>query len=196
MSSRTAFIAGAIAFTIGAVALVAAVLNFSGGGQVATQTSTVGGPFRMVDEDGKPVTEQDLKGKPHVVFFGFTHCPDVCPTALFDLTQAFNAMGADAAKVGGVFVTVDPARDTPEVMKGYLSSFSPLIRGFTGSEEQVAEMVKAYRVFRKKVPLDSGDYTMDHTAVVYLMDRNGAFVAPLNMKRPPEEIAAEIRRYG
>jgi protein SCO1/2 len=196
MSSRTAFIAGAVAFVIGAVALVGAAFMLRGGGELATQTSTIGGPFKMVDEDGKAVSEQDLKGKPHVVFFGFTHCPDVCPTALFDLTQAFNAMGADAQKAGGVFVTVDPERDTPEVMKGYLTSFSPLIRGFTGSPEQVDAIVKAYRVFRKKVPLEGGDYTMDHTAVVYLMDRNGAFVAPLNMKRPPEEIAAEIRRYG
>lgn len=195
MSPRSAFIAGAIAFVIGAAGLAAALIHLQDGGRTASQTSSIGGPFTLVDQTGAPVTETTLKGKPHIVFFGFTHCPDICPTALFDMTQVLNALGPDAAKTGALFVTVDPARDTPEAMKAYLSSFSPEIRGLTGTQEQVDGIVKAFRVYVKKVPLADGDYTMDHTAVVYLMDKNGAFVAPLNLKRPPAEIAAEIRDY-
>lgn len=196
MSPRTAFVAGALAFLVGAAGLSAAVIHMSaGGGQTATQSSSVGGPFRLVDQDGKTVTEADVKGRPTLVFFGFTRCPDVCPTALYEISQAFAAMGGDAAKIQALFVTVDPERDTPETMKNYLSSFAPQIRGLTGSPEAVEAMTKAYRVYAKKAPTKDGDYTMDHTAIVYLMDRNGAFVAPLNLKRPPEEIAAELRRY-
>lgn len=196
MSPRTAFIAGAVAFLVGAAGLTAAVVHMtSGGGQTATQSSSVGGAFRLVDQDGKTVTDADLKGRPTLVFFGFTRCPDVCPTALYEISQAFAAMGGDAAKVQALFVTVDPERDTPEEMKTYLSSFSPQIRGLTGSPEAVQAMTKAYRVYAKKAPTKDGDYTMDHTSIVYLMDRNGAFVAPLNLKRPPEDVAAELRRY-
>ncbi|HVI29783.1 SCO family protein [Hansschlegelia sp.] len=195
MSPRTAFFAGAIVFALGAAGLAAALLHLQGESQTATQASSVGGPFILVDQDGQAVTEADMKGKPHLVFFGFTHCPDVCPTSLYEMTQALNALGADAEKTEAFFVTVDPARDTPEAMKGYLKSFSPRIRGLTGTQEQVDGMVKAYKVYARKQPLEGGDYTMDHTAVVYLMDRNGNFVAPLNLKRSPEEVAAEIRRY-
>lgn len=196
MSPRTVFIAGAVAFVVGAAGLSAAVIHMtSGGGQTATQGSTVGGPFRLVDQDGRAVTEADLKGRPTLVFFGFTRCPDICPTALYEISQAFEAMGGDAAKAQALFVTVDPERDTPETMKRYLSSFSPQIRGLTGSLEAVQAMTKEYKVYAKKAPTKDGDYTMDHTAIVYLMDRNGAFVAPINLKRPPAEIAAEIRRY-
>jgi len=195
MSPRTAFFAGAIVFALGAAGLAAALLHLQGGSQTATQASSVGGPFSLVDQDGRAVTEADMKGKPHLVFFGFTHCPDVCPTSLYEMTQALDALGADAEKTEAFFVTVDPARDTPEAMKAYLKSFSPRIRGLTGTQEQVDGMVKAYKVYARKQPLEGGDYTMDHTAVVYLMDRNGNFVAPLNLKRSPEEVAAEIRRY-
>ncbi len=195
MSPRNAFFAGAVVFALGAVGLGAGLLHFQDRGLTATQTSTVGGPFSLVDQEGRTVTEADMKGKPHLVFFGFTHCPDVCPTALYEMTQALNAMGADAEKTEAFFVTVDPERDTPQALKDYLKSFSPRIRGLTGTQEQVDAMVKAYKAYAKKQPLEGGDYTMDHTAVIYLMDRNGNFVAPINPKRPPEELAAEIRRY-
>ena len=195
MSSRSAFIIGALVFLLGAAALVGATMHLSDGGQTATQASSVGGAFRLTDQQGRPVTEADLKGKPTLVFFGFTHCPDVCPTALYEISQAFEALGADAARTQALFVTVDPERDTPEALKGYLSSFAPQIRGLTGSAEAVEQMVKAYKAYAKKQPLKDGGYTMDHTAIVYLMDRNGAFVAPLNLKRPPADVAAEIRRY-
>jgi len=159
------------------------------------QASAVGGPFRLVDQDGAVVTDQDLKGKPFLVFFGFTHCPDICPATLFEVSEVLRALGGDADKTRALFVTVDPERDTPEKMKDYLQSFDPHLRGLTGDMAAVEQMAKAYRVYYKKVPLDGEDYTMDHTALVYLMDKEGRFVAPFNVKRPPEQAAADLRRY-
>lgn len=195
MSSRNAFIAGALVFLLGAAGLTGAALYLAGGPKTATQASTVGGPFRLVDQNGAAVTEADLKGKPTLVFFGFTHCPDICPTALYEITQTLGALGDDAKKTQVLFVTVDPERDTPEALKTYLSSFAPQIRGLTGDQASVDAMVKAYRAYAKRQPLKDGGYTMDHTAIVYLMDRNGAFVAPLNIKRSPQDIAADIKPY-
>jgi protein SCO1/2 len=196
VSSRGVFVAGALAFLVGAAGLTGALVHLGrDGGRTATQASSVGGPFSLVDQDGRPVTEADLKGRPTLVFFGFTRCPDVCPTALYEITQAFEALGPDAEKAQAIFVTVDPERDTPEAIKAYLSSFSPRIRGLTGAPEAMEKMVKAYKAYAKKVPTRDGEYTMDHTAIVYLMDKNGSFVAPLNLKRPPDQVAAEIRSY-
>ena len=157
--------------------------------------SAIGGPFKLVDQNGQAVTEEMLKGKPSLIFFGFTHCPDVCPTALFDMSELYKALGPDGDKVGAYFVSVDPERDTPAVLKEYLSSFDPRLRGLTGDPAAVAAMEKAYRVYSKKIPLDGGGYTMDHTALVYLMNQEGQFVAPFNLKRKPEEAAADIKRY-
>lgn len=157
--------------------------------------AAIGGPFQLADQSGKIVTEKDMKGRPTLIFFGFTHCPDVCPTALFEISEILRAMGKDADKVNAFFVSVDPERDTQAAMKDYLSSFDPHLKGLTGNAEQVAKVLTAYRVYAKKVPLKDGDYTMDHTALVYLMDRDGNFVAPFNMKRKPEEAAAELKRH-
>ena len=157
--------------------------------------AAIGGPFQLADQSGKVVTEKDLKGRPTLIFFGFTHCPDVCPTSLFEISEVLRAMGKDADKVNAFFVSVDPERDTQAAMKDYLSSFDPHLKGLTGNAEQVAKVLTAYRVYAKKVPLKDGDYTMDHTALVYLMDKEGRFVAPFNLKRKPEEAAAELKRY-
>jgi protein SCO1 len=161
---------------------------------VALQSS-VGGPFRLIDHNGKPITDEDMKGRPFLVFFGFTHCPDVCPTALFEMSEILRELGPDGERVRALFVTVDPERDTPEKLKDYLSSFDPRLIAATGDETAIKAMEKSYRVYAKRVPLDGGGYTMDHTAIVYLMDKNGRFVAPFNMKRRPVEAAAELRRY-
>lgn len=196
ISSRRAFIVGTLVFLVSAAGLAGALVHLNrDGGRTATQASSVGGPFSLVDQEGRAVTEVDLKGKPTLVFFGFTRCPDVCPTALYEITQAFEALGPDADKAQAMFVTVDPERDTPDAIKSYLTSFSPRIRGLTGSPEAMDKMVKTYKAYAKKAPTKDGDYTMDHTAIVYLMDKNGAFVAPLNLKRPPDQVAAEIRAY-
>ncbi|MCB4769045.1 SCO family protein [Ancylobacter sp. Lp-2] len=162
--------------------------------QVATQAS-VGGPFALVDQDGEPVTDETFKGAPTLIFFGFTHCPDICPTTLFEMSQLFETLGEDARKVQGLFITVDPERDTPEVMKSYIGSFHPSIQGLTGTPEQVAATVKAFRAYAQKVPGQNGDYTMNHTAIVYLMDKDGNFVAPFDLKRPPADAAAALRPY-
>lgn len=148
----------------------------------------IGGPFRLVDQDGKAFTEADLKGKPFVVFFGFTHCPEVCPTTLFDLTQDLQALGKDADKLRVAFITVDPEQDTPELLKTYLSSFDPRITGLTGTPEDIAAAARAYKVFYRKVPTESG-YTMDHTSSVFLMDSKGEFFATSNLQE-----SQDIRR--
>jgi protein SCO1/2 len=184
-----AFIMGLGAFSIG-------IFLISGRGpSPVTQAAAIGGPFRLVDQNGAEVTEAALKGQPSLVFFGFTHCPDVCPTTLFDVSEVYKALGRDGDKVKAFFVSVDPERDTPTILKEYLSSFDPRLRGLTGDPAAVAAMEKAYRVYSKKVPLDGGGYTMDHTALVYLMDKDGRFVAPFNLKRKPEDAATELKRY-
>ncbi|MGU3494609.1 SCO family protein [Xanthobacteraceae bacterium A53D] len=195
LSSRTKIIALFCTFAAGALLLVVAITSLLPERQAVSTPATVGGPFQMVDQDGQPVTEAATKGRPTLVFFGFTHCPDVCPTALFEISEMFAALGPDADKARAIFITVDPERDTPEVMKSYISSFVPQLRGYTGSVEQVEAVKKGFRVFARKVPLSDGGYTMDHTAVVYLMDKDGNFVAPFNIKRPPAEAAAELKRY-
>jgi len=153
------------------------------------------GEFTLTDAAGQAFTRQRLAGAPTLVFFGFTHCPDVCPTTLFDMSQLLRKLGPDADRTGALFITVDPERDTPAVMKDYLSNFDPHLRGLTGDQASIDAAARAYRVYAKKVPLQGGDYTMDHTAVVYLMDKNGQFVAPFDLKRTPELAAADLRRY-
>ena len=185
------------AFLCGLVLFFGAILIITGRAPspIGSAVAAVGGPFHLEDQNGKPVSDQDLKGHPSLVFFGFTHCPDVCPTTLFDMSQLLSKLGPDADRVGAVFITVDPERDTPAVMKDYLSNFDPHLRGLTGDQASINAAIKAYRVYAKKVPLEGGDYTMDHTAIVYLMDKDGHFVAPFNMKRTTEAEAADLRHY-
>ncbi len=185
-----AFAAG-LALCLGVITLIAGP-NFS---SKALAPVAIGGPFRLIDQNGKAVTEQDMKGKPFLVFFGFTHCPDVCPTTLFDVSEVLRSLGPDADRAGALFITVDPERDTTAALKDYLGSFDPHVRGLTGDADALAAVAKEYRVYYKKVPLDGGDYTMDHTAIVYLMDKDGRFVSPFNLKRKPDVAAAELRKY-
>lgn len=157
----------------------------------------VGGPFRLTDQDGHVVTDADFRGRPFIVFFGYTHCPDICPTTLYELGQVLDRLGADAKRLAVLFVTVDPERDTPAVMKRYLASFGGRIEGLGGDPAAVASMIKEYRAHARKVPASDGSdgYTMDHTAVVYLMDAHGRFVQPLDLQRPDTEIAATLRGW-
>ncbi|WBL78528.1 SCO family protein [Bradyrhizobium xenonodulans] len=166
-----------------------------GGVSKVAQPAAIGGPFQLTDQTGKAVTDKDLKGKPTLIFFGYTHCPDVCPTSLFEISEVLRAMGKDADKVNAVFISVDPERDTPATMKDYLSSFDPHLEGLSGDPAETAKVITSYRVYAKKVPTKDGDYTMDHTALIYLMDRDGRFVSPFNLKRTPEEAAADLKRY-
>lgn len=183
------------AFVVGLVLCFAAVMLLSGQGASPVAPSAIGGAFALTDQNGKSVTDADIKGKPHLVFFGFTHCPDICPTTLFEVSETLRALGRDADKAGALFVTVDPSRDTPAVLKDYLGSFDPRIRGLTGDTAAIGAVEKAYRVYARKVPTSGGDYTMDHTAIVYLMDKEGRFVRPFDLKRKPEEAAADLRKF-
>jgi protein SCO1/2 len=199
MSTRTTRLMLLLAAFLGGLACVlAGVLILAprqGGSLVNSAALSIGGPFRLIDHNGRTLTDADLKGEPYLVFFGFTHCPDVCPTTLLELSDVLDKLGADAEKVRVLFITVDPERDQPEALKTYLSSFNPRVIGLTGDLPAVAAVAKEYHVYMKKVPLQGDDYTMDHTALVYLMDRNGRFVAPFNLSRQPEEAAADLRRY-
>jgi protein SCO1/2 len=181
-----------VAFLAGSLTVIAAIVMIIP--RHSTQSSSVGGPFTLTDQNGNTVTDATFKGEPFLVFFGFTHCPDVCPTTLYEMSEVLKRLGPDAKKTAALFVTVDPERDTPEKMKQYVSSFHPRIFGLTGTPAQIDAIKKEYRVYSKKVPTKDGDYTMDHTAVVYLMDKNGRFVAPFNMARSADEAAADLQK--
>jgi|SRR5581483_7059770 len=183
------------AFLGGLFLFFGAILFVTGRAPIGSAVASVGGPFHLEDQNGKSVSDADMKGRPFLVFFGFTHCPDICPTTLFEMSQVMKALGPDADRTGALFITVDPERDTAGVMKDYLSSFDPHVRGLTGNRSEIDTAMKEYRVYSKKVPLENGDYTMDHTALVYLMDKDGHFVAPFNLSRTPEAEAADLRRY-
>ncbi|HUN96675.1 MAG TPA: SCO family protein [Bradyrhizobium sp.] len=191
--TRPLIIVGAFAGSL--VVGLALMLWALGGLRTVAAPSAIGGPFQLTDQSGQTVTEKNLLGKPSLIFFGYTHCPDVCPTSLFEMSEVLQAMGKDADRVNAYFVSVDPERDTAATMKDYLSSFDPHLKGLTGDPAAVAKIISEYRVYAKKVPLKDGDYSMDHTALVYLMDRDGKFVAPFNLKQSPQAAAADLKHY-
>ena len=156
--------------------------------------SAIGGPFRLVDQNGKTVTDADLKGKWSLVYFGYTHCPDACPTALNDIAIALDQLGPKREAVRSVFITVDPERDTPEVLKAYVTSFDAAILALSGSPEEIARAAKAYRVYYAKHPEPGGDYSMDHSSVIYVMDPEGRFTASFTHQSTPEEIADRLKK--
>lgn len=176
------------------VALTAAVLS----GLIKLPSSlplsaSVGGPFTLTDHTGRRFTERDLAGKPFAIFFGFTQCPDVCPTTLLDVSNHLTALGDDAKKLRFVFVSVDPERDTVQHMSAYLASFDPRIVGLTGTPDEVADIVRKYRVVVQKVPTSSG-YTINHTATVFLMNARGQFAGTLSFQEPQETQFAKLKR--
>ncbi len=174
-----------------ALVSVAAWLTFSGPG--APPPSSIGAPFTLTGSDGKSVSDADLRGQPVVIFFGYTHCPDVCPTTLFEVSELFRKLGENA-KIKGVFVSVDPERDTPAILKDYLSSFDKRIIGLSGDRAQLEPMLKGYRVYARKNPTADGEYSMDHSAIVYLMDKQMRFIGPLNIG--DDDVALkEIKRW-
>ncbi|MDQ0327057.1 protein SCO1/2 [Rhodopseudomonas julia] len=164
--------------------------------QQSVGVAAIGGPFTLVDEEGRTVTAEDFRGKPTVIYFGFTFCPDVCPTTLYELSGLIKRLGDDAEKLNFVFVSVDWERDGPEKMKDYVSAFDPHIRGLSGNEQQIEEIAKAYKIYYKKVPTEDGDYTIDHTASVYLMDQDGKFVGTLNYGEDSDSMFAKLKRLA
>jgi len=184
-SSRTAVMAA------GAALAVAAALAFfapSRSGQ-----PIIGGAFALQAADGRTVTEKDLVGHPSLVFFGYTHCPDICPTTLAQISDVLAKLPEKPVKV--YFITVDPERDDPKLRGDYVSSFDPRIVGLSGKPEAVEQVEKEYRVYARKAPGRDGDYAMDHSSVVYLMDRNGQFVGAFNLERSPAEAAKELQTF-
>ncbi len=159
-----------------------------------TPSALIGGPFTLQTGDGKTLTDADMKGRPFLVYFGYIHCPDICPMTLAQISDVLRRMPDKPLRT--LFVTVDPERDTPALMAEYVDSFDSRIIGLSGSPAQIAEIEKVYRVYAHKGPTQAnGDYPMDHSSVVYLMDAKGAFVEALNLDRPPEDVAKELTAY-
>jgi protein SCO1 len=158
------------------------------------RSSLIGGPFALEDGAGKIVSDQTLRGRPFLVYFGYTHCPDTCPTELARISDVLAAMGDKA--VPALFITVDPERDTPKSMQEYASSFGPHVVGLSGSPQAIGGIEQEYRVFARKGKVEAGgDYSMDHSSIVYLMDKSGGFVEALNLDRPPGETAKELESF-
>jgi len=157
-------------------------------------SSMIGGPFHLTDQNGRTVTDAELKGKWQLVFFGYTHCPDACPTALNEIALALDRLGAKRDRVGVVFITVDPERDTPEALKSYLQSFDVPVAALTGTPAEVAQAAKEYRVYYAKRPRPDGGYDMDHSAVIYVMDPQGRFTASFTPETRAEDMAARLEK--
>ncbi|CAN0655970.1 protein SCO1 [Nitratireductor aquimarinus] len=155
-----------------------------------------GVPFELVDQDGNTITEAAFRDGPTVVFFGFTHCPEVCPTTLFELDGYLEELGEEGEEIEPYFVSIDPERDTPEVMKTYLSNFSDRITGITGDPEKVAAMAKGFSIYVRKVELEGDDYTMDHTASILLLDSDGDFFGTIAYEENRDTAIAKLKRLA
>ncbi|WP_350332994.1 SCO family protein [Coralliovum pocilloporae] len=169
-------------------------LDLFGTQQTVSGKAAIGGEFSLVNHKGERVDQTIFKGKPSVVYFGFTQCPEICPTTLLDMAGWAEALGTDGDKFNYVFFTVDPERDTPEVVADYMSAFDPRFIGLTGTPDEVKTALKAYRVYARKVELDDGDYTMDHTAAVYLLDAKGDFFGTVAYGEQQQNALAKLKR--
>ena len=156
----------------------------------------LGAPFTLVDQSGGEITEAAFRGQPSVVFFGFTHCPEVCPTTLFELDGWLKQLGGEGEDIRAYFVTVDPERDTPEIMDAYVGNVSDRITGITGDPARVHDMAKSFGIYWKKVELEGGDYTMDHTASVLLLRPSGDFAGTIAYGENPETAVAKLKRLA
>lgn len=185
---------GAIASGLGAYVLLRDDVPKRADTSVLKPIAGIGGAFSLLDQHRKPFTEKNLEGRPTAMFFGYTFCPDVCPTTLLEATHWMRELGADADKLRVVFVSVDPERDTPEKLSEYIGSFDPRFFGLSGSREETDRILKAYRVFARKVENKGGEYTMDHTAAVYLLDAETRFVGVINFQEPTDKAMAKIRQ--
>jgi protein SCO1/2 len=183
-----------IVATLVAVALVGLAAFVLTSPSERPRGALIGGAFALEDGAGKTVSDQTLKGRPFLVYFGYTHCPDVCPTELAKISDILGKMGDKP--IPALFITVDPERDTPKLMQDYVSSFNPAIIGLSGSLPAVEATEKTFRVYaRKGQPQPDGDYSMDHSSIIYLMDKNGAFVEAFNVEHSPEDAAKELEKY-
>jgi protein SCO1 len=155
-----------------------------------------GAPFTLVDQKGAEITETAFRGQPSAVFFGFTHCPEVCPTTLFELDGWLKKLGDDGKDIRAYFVSIDPERDRPEVMDAYVSNVSDRITGITGEPEKIAAMAKSFGIYARKVDLEGGDYTMDHTASILLLDGSGDFAGTIAYGESADAAIAKLKRLA
>ena len=157
----------------------------------------IGGPFTLTDQTGKTVSDRDFRNRYMLIFFGYTYCPDVCPTALSTVASALDKLDPSfAKKLVPIFISVDPERDTPEVMKNYVEAFGPSFQGLTGTSEDIAKVAKEFKVYAAKVKGETpGSYTVDHSAIFYLMGPDGRFIAHFTHGITPEELAAGLKKH-
>ena len=193
-----------VGLTIAALVAVAAVIGWAvslwipgGATEVTEEGPLITSDFELVDQAGRTVRAEDLNGKWQLVFFGFTFCPDICPTTLTNVSAVLEELGpATTGKLQPLLITVDPERDTPEVLKDYLTSFDPRILGLTGTPEQVQRALRSFRVYASQRPLEEGGYTVDHSTFLYLMDPQGAYARHFSAQSPVEELVEQIREAG
>ena len=189
-------IRAAAAAAAGLLLVIAAAVWLFGAPKALEQAAAIGGPFTLQDGSSRTVTDQSFRGKYMLVYFGYTFCPDVCPTTLNDVAQALDKLGGKADRVQPLFITVDPARDTAPVMQKYTEAFSPRITGLTGTAGQIAAVAREYRVYYAphKTGPNPGDYTMDHSSILYLMGPNGRFIGVIRADEGADQIAADLGR--
>lgn len=187
----------AIALAIGLVGRALWLDPRGGGGRDGSVTGTalVGGPFTLTDQDGNRVTDAQFRGKLMLIYFGYLYCPDVCPTTLLDMTQAVEKLGQAGDAVQPIFITVDPQRDTPEEIKKFLGNFHPRFAGLTGSPAEIQAVAKAYRIYYAKATGGERDYLVDHSSLVFLMDRGGKYLTHFPHNTRPEAMAAAIKKF-
>jgi protein SCO1/2 len=171
------------------------MMAFLGVAAAGDQNAAIGGPFALVDQNGRQVTDADFRGKLMLIYFGYTYCPDVCPTALFTIGEAISHLAPDERKqVTPIFITVDPERDTRKVLADYVTSFSPDLVGLTGSTDAVQAVEREYHVYAKKHPETDGSYSVDHSSIIYLIDRAGKFRAVLTADSTAAQIVDGLRK--
>ena len=195
----TVIIAGFLIGALGGAALLLLTRGSAGPSVETSGKALIGGPFTLIDQHGKTVTDLDFRGRYMLVFFGFTHCPDICPAELQVMSASLDELGPKAGGVVPIFVTLDPERDTPEVMDDYIKNFGSRFVGLTGSLEAIAEAAKAYRVafskFENKGADSNGSYSIDHSAIVYLMGPDGGYITHFNYGTPAAKMTESLRRY-
>ncbi len=192
---RTLSVLLACALVLAAAAgwLLWRMADAAGPGSIDVATASVGGPFRLIDQSGQWRTDRDFRGKWVLLYFGYTYCPDVCPTTLALMANVLGKLGAEQDRVVPVFITVDPERDTSSVLKSYLAAFGPRFVGLTGKPADIAKVAHAYRVYYAKHPLPGGTYAVDHSSVIYLLDPSGKFVKAYDDTATPAAIAADLK---
>lgn len=197
-SSQAALVLGLVLLAVVVGVGARYLYRLMGDSGVTSGSALIGGPFTLVDQDGKTRTDKEFRGKLMLVYFGYTYCPDICPTELQTISDALDELGDKAAQVQPLFITVDPERDTPSVMKAYVGHFNPRLLGLSGTSEQVAAAAKAYRVYYAKAPAKGGsknDYLMDHSGFVYLMGRDGKYLTHFTPQTPPDQVMQAIAKY-